>query len=46
MDLWNNIMYVNRVIEFVAHLEHFEIVFADIFLFVKYVIETWLTPYK
>lgn len=35
--------YVNRETEFVAH---FETVCADILLFVKYVIETWLIPYK
>ncbi|XP_050875735.1 uncharacterized protein LOC127079397 [Lathyrus oleraceus] len=46
MDLWNNIMYANRKTEFVAHLKHFETVCADIPLFVKYVSETWLRPYK
>lgn len=46
MDLWNNIMYANRKTDYVAHLKHFEIVYADIPLFVKHVSETWLTPYK
>lgn len=46
MDLWNNMMYINRETEFVAHFEHFETICADILLFVKYVIETLLTPYK
>ena len=39
-------MYANRETEFVAHLKHFETVCVDIPLFVKYVSETWLTPYK
>lgn len=46
MDLWNNFMYTNRETEFITHLEHFQTVCADIPLFVKYVIKTWLTPYK
>ena len=46
MDLWNNIMYANRESEYLAHLKHFETVCANIPVFVKYVNETWLTPYK
>ncbi|CAI8614294.1 unnamed protein product [Vicia faba] len=42
----NNIKHLNREIEFVKHLKHFEVVCADIPLFVKYMSEAWLTPYK
>ncbi|XP_050876919.1 protein FAR1-RELATED SEQUENCE 5-like [Lathyrus oleraceus] len=42
----NNIVYANREIEFVEHLKHFETVCVDIPLFVKYVTEIWLSPYK
>ncbi|XP_050888713.1 uncharacterized protein LOC127093856 [Lathyrus oleraceus] len=36
----------NRETEFVEHLKHFETVCVDIPLFVKYMSETWLKPYK
>lgn len=42
MDLWNNIMYVNRETEFDKHLKHFETVCVDIPLFVKYASEILL----
>lgn len=44
--LWSNIMYSNRESEFVEHLKHFEVVCANIPLFVQYVHKTWLTSYK
>lgn len=34
MDLWNKIMYSNREFEFVEHLKNFEVVYADIPLFI------------
>ncbi|XP_058763165.1 protein FAR1-RELATED SEQUENCE 5-like [Vicia villosa] len=46
MDQWNNMMYSNTEDEFDVHLNHFESVCGDIPSFVKYVKETWLTPYK
>lgn len=46
MNLLNNIMYSNVEFMFAEHLKHFEVVCADIPLFVYYVHETWLTPYK
>ena len=39
-------MYSNTEDKFDVHLNHFESVCGDIPLFVKYVKETWLTPYK
>lgn len=39
-------MYSNKETEFVEHLKDFEVVCADIPLFVKYVSKTCLTPYK
>ncbi|XP_058786021.1 uncharacterized protein LOC131660734 [Vicia villosa] len=46
MDQWNNMMYSNTEDKFDIHLNHFESVCGDIPSFVKYVKETWLTPYK
>lgn len=46
MDMRNNIIYSNTESDFVVHPTHFEVVCADIPKFVKYVHETWLTPYK
>ena len=46
MDQWNNMMYSNTKDEFDVHLNHLESVCGDISKFVKYVKETWLTPYK
>lgn len=46
MDLWNKIMFSNKELRFVEHLKHFEVVCADIPLFVQYVPKTWLAPYK
>lgn len=31
IDLWNNIMCVNRETVFVTHLKHFETLYVDIF---------------
>src|ERR1043165_3342750 len=39
-------MYSNTEDKFDVHLNRFESVCGDIPLFVKYVKETWLTPYK
>ncbi|XP_058733832.1 uncharacterized protein LOC131605502 [Vicia villosa] len=46
MDQWNNMMYSNTEDEFDVHLNHFESVCGDVPSFVKYLKETWLTPYK
>ncbi|XP_058760449.1 uncharacterized protein LOC131633780 [Vicia villosa] len=46
MDQRNNMMYSNTEDEFDVHLNHFESVCGDIPSFVKYMKETWLTPYK
>ncbi|XP_058722241.1 uncharacterized protein LOC131594166 [Vicia villosa] len=46
IDQWNSMMYSNTKDEFDVHLNHFESVCGDIPSFVKYVKETWLTPYK
>lgn len=46
LDMWSNIIYSNTETDFVAHLNHFEVICADIPKFVQYVHETWFTPYK
>ncbi|XP_073226861.1 protein FAR-RED IMPAIRED RESPONSE 1-like [Cicer arietinum] len=46
MDLWKKIVYSSSVEEYDHHLQHFELVCADIILFVDYVKDSWLTPYK
>ncbi|XP_027189060.2 uncharacterized protein [Cicer arietinum] len=46
MDLWKKIVYSTSVEEYDHHLQQFEILCADIILFVDYVKDSWLTPYK
>ncbi|XP_012567773.3 uncharacterized protein [Cicer arietinum] len=46
MDLWKKIVYSTSVEEYDHHLQQFELLCADIILFVDYVKDSWLTPYK